>query len=209
MCALPHFYFISSLIIICYTANHYEHVILHLFFVVALDFKGFPSPLGTDLPVCDSWILEQTIWYHCTLPKWPGGFWPGVRRPKSPSVTIQRIHWSPACVLRLNCNFWKELISRIRNLNADTTVWSFLAFPGSQCEGCSVQTDGTDQESKFNVSPSGMRCIMTLVKNPDPVWAWVSPWVSLDFVGQWWGKECRGDRRREGWSQGNLFGEDQ
>lgn len=124
-------------------------------------------------------------------------------------VTIQRIHWSPACVLRLNCNFWKELISRIRNLNADTTVWSFLAFPGSQCEGCSVQTDGTDQESKFNVSPSGMRCIMTLVKNPDPVWAWVSPWVSLDFVGQWWGKECRGDRRREGWSQGNLFGEDQ
>lgn len=36
MCALPHFYFISSLIIICYTANHYERVILHLFFVIAL-----------------------------------------------------------------------------------------------------------------------------------------------------------------------------
>lgn len=25
-----------------------------------LDFKGFSSPLGTDLPVCNSWIMEQT-----------------------------------------------------------------------------------------------------------------------------------------------------
>lgn len=25
-----------------------------------LDFKGFTSPLGTDLPVCDGWIMEQT-----------------------------------------------------------------------------------------------------------------------------------------------------
>lgn len=55
-----------------------------------LDFKGFTSPLGTDLPVCDSWIMEQVIWYHCTLTKWAGGFWPIFRRPKSTSLLISR-----------------------------------------------------------------------------------------------------------------------
>lgn len=151
-------------------------------------------------------------------------------------ITIQRIHWSLACILRLNCNFWKKP----RFLGVWLFILTVQVSPGllyvqvligggslrccaaqknlfglgSQHEACSVGTGWTDQEARQNLMP--------VPQGWDVYW---HGWNILTQYGPSSFPTCfrglctrvcglvvregiRGAGRRERWSLGSLFRKD-